>query len=66
MGVGSGQKEALAPPCISKIDIFYYIFCKNVVYLDSNGKKEISPFVPTVRNSLASPGTFYHCPTPGT
>jgi len=33
-----------------------------VVYLVSSGKNEISPFLPTLRKSLASPGKFYYFP----
>ena len=39
------------------------IFLTNkLVYLVSSGKNEISPFLPTLRKSLASPGKFYYCP----
>ena len=44
-----------------KIWYFPIIFlAKKVVYLVSNGKNEISPFLPTLRKSLASPGKFYY------
>ena len=37
---------------------------KKIVYLVSSWKNEISPFLPTLRKSLASPGKFYYCPLP--
>jgi len=38
------------------------MFSKKVVYLVSSGNNEISPFLPTLRKFLVSPGKFYYCP----
>ena len=64
MGVGRGGVEAvLGPSLLLKFDIFLlrYMFSKKGCYLVSSGKNEISPFLPTLRKSLASPGKFYYC-----
>jgi len=37
---------------------------KKIVYLVSSWKNEISPFLPTLRKSLASPGKFCHSTPP--
>jgi len=64
MGVGRGGLEGvLCPSLLLKFDIFLLFLAKKVVSLVSSGKNEISPFLPTLRKSLASPGKYYYCPS---
>ena len=54
----------LGPALHFEIWHFLIIFlAKKAVYLVSSGKNEISPVLPILRKSLASPGKFYYCPT---
>ena len=59
------SRRGLSPSLHLEIWYFPIIFlAKKVVYLVSSGKNEISPFLPTLRKSLASPGKFHYCLLP--